>query len=142
MHLMRRFRAATLWAFGPGIAALVVYDIGLRSGERMRPAAAKVVSAQEFQVLGADGKVRARLTTAANDRPSLVLYDNDSTTPRALVGMTVAGDPIFTFLDRDGKTPRLIADLTASSTPTSLAKTTRSGLHIYDGSGKAVWAAP
>lgn len=137
---MNSVRAAIPVVIGCVLAGLVLYDIGLRAGERAMPA--RVVAAQEFQVLGADGKVRARLTTTANDRPSLVLYDGDSTTPRALLGMTAAGDPVFTFLDRDGKTPRLIADLTASSTPSSLAKSTRAGLHLYDGSGKAIWSAP
>lgn len=137
---MDRLRASLPVFAGCLIAGFVLYDISLRAGERS--AGSRVVSAQEFQVLGADGKVKARLTTAANDRPSLILYDSDSTTPRALFAMTPAGDPVFTFLDRDGKTPRLIADLTASSIPVSLAKTTRAGLHVYDGSGKAIWSAP
>jgi hypothetical protein len=127
------------------VACLVMYDIGLRRGQAIRAAAParaeRVVAAQEFEVLGGDGKVRARLTTA-NDRPTLVMYDTDSKTPRALFGVTTAGDPLLTLLDRDGKTPRLIADLTASSSPSSLAKTSRAGLHLYDSSGKAVWTAP
>ena len=100
-----------------------------------------MVAANEFQVLSSDGKIRARLTTVT-DRPSLVMYDGDKATPRALLGMTAVGDPIFTLLDRDGRTPRVVADLTAISEPTSLVKTVRAGVHIYDGAGKVIWSVP
>jgi len=135
-----RIRASSVLALA--IVLLVVYDIGLRRGEQLNPATPPaIVSAKEFQLLGTDGKVRARLVTI-EDRPSFVLYDGEKSTPRVLLGVSGAADPIFTLLDRDGRTPRIVADLTAAPVANSLAKTVRSGLHLYDGSGKAIWSAP
>ena len=124
---------------GVVIAALVVYDLGHRQGALLATSvaspSAKVISAQEFQLTGADGKVRARLTLA-HDKPTLVLYDADSASPRALLGLTAAGEPLLTLLDKDGRTPRLLADVN------SVSKESGASVRLYDKTGKLTWSAP
>jgi len=120
------------------VAALVIYDIGLRRGEAghiaTSTAAPHTLSAQEFILVDDKGQPRGKLAVA-KDKPGLALYGKDSGAPRAVLAVTSDGTPLLALLDKDGLTPRATIELSDKQDGAA-------SFRLYDKSGKVTWSSP
>jgi hypothetical protein len=88
----------------------------------------KVVRAEEFRLVGRDGKTRAMLDLVGNE-PGLVLIDqNDSV--RAMLNLADSGRPGLSLWDQDGKTHAMLGQTYLMLNDQN--DTTRAELHLAD----------
>jgi hypothetical protein len=86
-------------ACASGVFGAAIYGSGRASAQA---AAAKVLRAQEFELVDSQGKVRAGLSVLPDGRLALVLLDKDGQR-RAALSVLANGSPGLSLLDKDGK---------------------------------------
>ncbi len=114
-----------------------------------KAAAPEVVQAQRFELVDAEGEVRARLSVAPTIGPGLFLYD-DRGEVRARLRLTRDGCPTLELWDEDGRggvavfvgTEDNPAVMLRTSGGVARAALSASGLELYDEDAKKVWSAP
>jgi hypothetical protein len=118
---------------GLTVAVLLAGDIALRCVSAQKSSAPqKLVAAQEFRLVDAEGNTRANITSIKG-QPGLILYGNK--TPRMVLSVDPEGEPFIALLDKSGKRQRLALDINDN-------KDSQPGLRCYDATGKIIWSAP
>jgi hypothetical protein len=114
-----------------------------------KSAAPDVIQAQRFELVDADGEVRARLSVAPTIGPSLFLYD-DRGEVRVRLRLTPDGCPSLELWDEEGRGGAAVFVGTEDS-PTMVlrrrdgvahAELSAKKLALYDEAAKEVWSAP
>ena len=112
-------------------------------------AAPDVVQAQRFELVDAEGELRARLSVAPTIGPSLFLYD-DRGQVRVRLRLTRDGCPSLELWDEEGKGGAAVFVGTEDN-PTVMLRTSDGVAHaelsanalaLYDETAKEVWSAP
>jgi hypothetical protein len=126
--------SSQLISVGLTVAVLLAGDIALRCVSAQKSSGpAKVLAAQEFRLVDAEGNMHANLTYLKG-QPGLVIYGKDKT-PRTVLSLGAEGEPVFVMLDKDGKRARFSVDVNDK-------KDGEPSVRCSDASGKIIWSAP